>query len=107
MQPTKLPMRITFARVFLTSICGLDAYLTLQMPHGIDHYVAYLQEEWQHTSKAVCLDVLGTILALITLIALLFGHYIDGAVIFYGLIRFTACIMNVAKVDYLNSLNKF
>ena len=106
MEPKQLPMRIKFARVFITSICGVDADLALQMPHGIDHYVAYLQEEWNHTTKAVCLNVAWIIVALITLISFLFGHYLYGAVIFFGLIRLTTCILNVAKVDYLNSLNQ-
>ena len=98
---------VATVRFILQSICGFDIELILHMPHGVDHYTNYLQEEWLHTTKATCLGVVWLILALITLIALLFGHYVNGAVIFYGLIRFTAYIMNVANVDYLNSLNKF
>ena len=98
---------IKTARVFLTTICGFDAQVIIQMPYSIDHYMDYLQKEWTHTTKAVCLNVLWWMLALITLISFLFGHFLNGAVIFCGLIRLTTCIMNVAKVDYLTSLNKF
>ena len=105
MQPKQLSLCNQTARVFLTTICGFDAELIIQMPYGFGHYMDYLQNEWNHTTKAVCLNVAWIILALITLISFLFGHYLDGAVIFYGLIRFTTCITNVAKRDYLNSLN--
>ena len=93
-------------RFIFVDIFGFSFDLMDQLPHGWDHYAEYLHEEWLPTTKGKVCRALWWIIAVISFIAWVRGHYGEGIVIFLGGIRLSAFMCNWAMRDYLKSLTQ-